>query len=251
MRTMNTIVVLAGLLIAGLAGTAQAARAPVKAKLSACQTSLDPIGRSFDTDAAMRRIRGTRKMGISFTIQRRKAGQRRYHTFDGGAGFGVYFKSRPGVGLYRYSRTTNGLTTVPADYRMRVGFRWYDKHGHVLSTVHRDTAPCHQPDLRADLVVRKPTVTARTAATDFYAFRVANRGRTTITTPFDVSFTLGNGVARPTRTVNRSLAPGQSVYMRFSGAKCATAGPPTVVLDTKNAVDEAREANNRFTFSCP
>ncbi len=160
MRILAIFLVTAGLLAAGLSGSARAAGLPVKAKLSACQPSLDPINRSFDTDAAMRRIKGTKRMGISFTIQRRKPGQKRYHTFNGGAGFGVFFKSKKGVGLYRYSRTTNGLTTVPAYYRMRVGFRWYGVGGKTLRTAHRNTASCHQPDLRADLVVRKPTVTA-------------------------------------------------------------------------------------------
>jgi hypothetical protein len=251
MRILVLILSVAGLLAVGVSGSARAAGLPVKAKLSACQTSLDPIDRSFDTDAAMRRIKGTKRMGIRFSIQRRTTGQRRYHTFDGGAGFGVFFKSKKGVGLYRYSRTTNGLTTVPAYYRMRVGFRWYGAGGKVLKTTYRNTASCHQPDLRADLVVRKPKVTGRSATTDFFSFRVANRGHATITTPFDVSFTLGNGVVRPTRTVTQNLAPGQSKYLRFYGAKCATAGPPTVVLDTQDSVSEARETNNRFTFTCP
>ena len=248
MRFAALIFALAALAATALAGTAGATVWPVKAKLSACHPALQPIDRSFDTDAAMRRIRGTARMAIRFEIQARRPGHTRYRKVSA-HGFGVWFKSKRGVGAYKYSRTTNNLN-APAYYRMRVGFRWYGASGRAIKTVYRVTNRCAQPDLRPDLVVRGRTVTPKDATHDSYSFRVFNRGRTAAAAPFGVSLVFPDGTTK-TKTILTDVAAGTSVRRTFTGPRCSAVNAPTALLDPDGAVDEAREGNNSLLFVCP
>src|SRR5207244_7559125 len=89
----------------------------------------------------------------------------------------VWLKSDVGVSPYHYIRTANQLDR-PATYRIRVGYRWYGKHGRVLRTTHSRVLKCHQVDLRPDLRIRSIIVLPGKRGKNRYAVVVRNAGLT-------------------------------------------------------------------------
>jgi hypothetical protein len=208
-----------------------ASRGLVAVHLTSCIHALAPIDRLLDVSARMRAFPGAKRMGIRFDLLVRRGSEPAFHAVGGRAlGFGIWLRSSPGVGTYRYLRTVRNLE-APAAYRMRVRFRWYGKHGAILLARQRVTRTCFEPDLRPDLRVR--LVERRTGKV---AAWVINAGRTAAG-PFTV--TLG------TRRVELpGLAPGHRVRRMVD--RCGV-----VTVDPDARIDEADETNNTATAPCP
>jgi CARDB len=234
-------VVLAGVLLAP-AGDARTPR--TSARLSSCHFSADPIQRSFDLAARIRRIAGTRRMAIRFDVQVLRPGTARYVAVRA-AGFRTWLKSDRGVRAYERFRTVNGLE-APARYRVKVGYRWYSRTGKVMKTVWRTTRTCSQPDPRPDLRVRAFVLWPASATTDRYQVVVRNAGPVAAQ-GFRVTFVRPDGSA--TTKGPYDLGPGDTRLPTFTGPRC-TSGAPTVTVDPDGVVDEFREWNNTATAGC-
>ena len=73
-------------------------------------------------------------MAIRFDVCEKRPGTKSF-TRGQAIGYGTWIReSLPHHRIYTYLRTVNNLD-APATYRVRVGFRWYGKHGKVRKTV--------------------------------------------------------------------------------------------------------------------
>lgn len=239
---------LAALVLAPAADAAKRAPVPVTARLSVCHRAVDPAARSVGADAVMRPVHGTSQMGIRFDLRRRGAGAPSYSSVPGPL-LGNWNRSPRGVQRFHYVKRVENLSG-PARYRFAVSFRWYDRHGHVLKTVHRRTKTCFQPELRPDLrflgTIRATPVPDHPRQTRYEA-DVKNAGGTP-TGAFDVAFSF-TGTAGRTKAV-RSIAPGGIGIVRFTGPACTEGTTIAFALDPDLAVPESDETNNSLTVTC-
>jgi hypothetical protein len=146
------------------------------------------------------------------------------------------------------------VTGVPAGYtyRFRVSFRWIGSDGHVIATSTRTSAPCWQPDMRADLEVQSVSVQpiAGDPSHDQYVVWIGNGGLTGAGR-FDVAFTPGGSGGSTQSVTFLQLGAHQVVDATFTGPACTPAGAPTVTVDPDYAIPDANRANNSVTASCP
>jgi CARDB len=235
------------LLALGLAFPAAAAAAPATAtKLSGCRSSLQLLQRKFDLAAHMRAIRGTKQMGIRFDLFEHRPGQPGYTALRAPS-FGVWLQSGKGTAPYNYIRRINGLD-APATYHVRVGYRWYGKHGRVLRTSHTITRACRQYDLRPDLRIRFVTVQHGKKGHDRYVVSINNAG-VTAAHPFVLRLFFPGGDVKLWDIPG--LAAGASTRRVLTGAPACSGGAPTATVDSGATVDETNEQNNTLVAVCP
>jgi hypothetical protein len=217
------------------------------AHLQRCHHALLGIDRYLSVAAGMHARPGTRRMAIRFELLVRHPGEAG-PTLVRDPSFGRWFRSKAGVGTYRYFRTVDNLD-APAVYRVRVGFRWYDRRGHTQRTAFRSTRGCAEPDLRPDLRVRNVDVRPGRAGSYVYTVAVRNAGRTAAG-PFDVA--LAFDATSPRAKPVPGLAAGAILHVRFGGEPaCDALAPPVVTVDSSGAVDESNEGNDSVTVACP
>ena len=121
--------------------------------------------------------------------------------------------------------------------------------GAVLARAQAYSTACRQPDPRANLIVSSLTVApAAKAGRSRYVALVRNTGRSAAEAS-SLLVALG-GVPLPFAPV-APLEPGESVLVTVEGPACAEGAPIDADADAGEAVDEAGEADNRFTRPCP
>lgn len=240
-----------------LAAASAAASAPARAQLQGyrCPRALDPPNRSISVKPVMRPLPGTRKLAVKVDLLERAAGSSTSQTVVRAGDLGVWISPKnPTLGqlpgdIWELKKTVYNLD-VPAAYRFKVSFRWTGAHGRVLGTAVRYSAACRERELRPDLLVKTIFVSATAGHPDksLYTAVIANRGATGAG-PFVVEFTPHDGSAPINRTIG-SLGPGGIRSESFAGASCATAGPPTVTVDSTDQVDDYDRDNNQMTAIC-
>jgi CARDB len=213
------------------------------APVIACHQGLTPDQRYLDVRAAMQAVHGTVRMAVRFDLRERTPATAGVFQSRPAPDLGVWLKSKRGVNPYTYDQTIKGLD-APASYKMRVGFRWYGAHNHVLRTAHRFTRVCSQPDLRPNLVIKNVFVSLDK---HHYTVVVRNNGATPAG-PFNVGFT-PPGAPLQTQPI-AALAPATQTRVTFAGPVCDPAAPPAFSADASNQVDESNETDNGATATC-
>jgi hypothetical protein len=153
------------------------------------------------------------------------------------------------VKSYEVGQAVDGLT-APAAYEMRVGFRWYGRHGRVLATRYRITRLCRQPDRRPDLRVGLVTTSVSSDPQNpvHYEAELYNAGLSDAG-PFDtVLRSRGAIVGGPARVAG--LAAQATVSVGFDGPPCTSTTAPVIAVDSGGEVSERHEGNNRVRVRC-
>jgi hypothetical protein len=247
LRPLLCALAAAALLGAAPAGAAAALPGGARAALTSCQRGAEPADRAGVFTGSMRRVAGTARMQMRFTLQARTP-DRPHWTAVTAAGFGTWASAAPGVSRYAYTKRVEGLL-APASYRVGVRFRWLDASGDVLAHTHAVSGMCRQPDPRANLVVRSIGVEAApNPARRRYVVLVRNTGRshaepTLLTLSID-------GVAQPAADVP-DLAAGEGTLVTLTAPACAAGAELTAEADSGQAIDEADEADNLLSRPCP
>jgi hypothetical protein len=234
------LLILVGTLVSGV--PAAAAQKPYSAPIT-CHTGLTSDQRYLDVRATMKAVPDTVRMAVRFDLSERTPATAGVFQARPAPDLGVWLKSRRGVNPYTYDQTVKGLAT-PAMYRMRVGFRWYDRNGKLLRAAHRDTRACAQPDMRPNLVVRDVVVSPDRT---HYTVVVRNVGLTAAG-PFNVGFAPMGGAVQ-TQPI-AGLDPATQTRVTFTGPACQTAAPPTFTADPGNQVEETDETDNGASATC-
>lgn len=201
----------------------------------------DPQGQQVLFRGAMRRIRGSRRMMLRFTLLQRRAGGRWERVRA--RGLARWKRSRSGVGRFAHRQRVRNLSDG-LDYRARVDFRWLDRDGDVVRRERRSSGVCPLsqplPDLRvADL---RP---ADEGSGSLYTVTVHNRGRAA-SPATDVR--LGVDGRPGAAGAVGPLAPGESGDVTLSGPRCGVRA--RAVVDPAGAVKESDERNNGRTVRC-
>jgi hypothetical protein len=243
-------------LLCGGPGVARAARGHhhhhrrvARAHLTACHLDANRADRYLEVRAGMRAYRGVDHMGVRFTLYARPIDRRGRYSRVKAPDLDRWNLSRTGVRIFRFDKR---IVSLPAqtDYRVRVGFRWYDASGTVLAQRRLRARTCRVPDPRPDLRVRSvvatPTADPGLAR---YAITVGNRGRSAAGASAVVLEVGGVPVAGTRRRVPR-LAPGARVAVTLVGPRCAAGPTPTAVVDPDNRVEESDEGNNVAGVPC-
>lgn len=232
---------------AGRAATAVAATpgAP-RATLSACEKGAEEQDRAAAFTARMSAVPGSARLQVRFTLQTRADPGLRWRTVRA-AGFQRWLTADPGVRRFVYAKRVEALL-APASYRASVAFRWRAADGNVVATATRATRTCTQPDLRPDLEPTGLTVTRAGPADATYVVTVANAGRSDA--PASV-LEVSAGAAAPVGAGVPALGAGDSTTVTVTGPACPPGTQATVVLDARDAVDDADEANDERTVACP
>jgi hypothetical protein len=215
---------------------------PLSATLETCTTSALPAQRVASFVGSMPARAGATRMRMRFELQRRRPVERHWRTVRGVQGFDVWETSMPGRAGFVFHKRVDGLQ-VPASYRARVRFRWYDADGALLAQERRRTPACVQPDLRPDLVVSSVrAVLDGRPALAIYTVGVRNDGRSAAG-PFAVRVA---GVAAEVA----GLEPGQQTDVSIVAAACAPGSQLGTIVDADRRVDESDE-RNLLRRSCP
>jgi CARDB len=248
----------AGLVLCALVvATTAAATPPPRAHLRAfsCHRALDPPDRSVSVTAVMRPVAGTQHLAMKFELLMVRSGGRAPKVVRSGDLGSWVTPKNPTLGqlpgdVWNVEKPVIALA-APAKYRFKVLFRWTGAQNHVLGMAVRYSPSCRQRELRPDLLVRSITVTPSVSHShrDLYTAVLANEGNSAAG-PFNVLFAPADGTGTKTRTIAR-LRAHSSVTERFLGPDCATAGPPTITVDSANQVDDLDRANNSLAAVCP
>jgi hypothetical protein len=212
----------------------------VKARTTACLTSLALDGRSATFEGDMKGLRGAARLQIKFVLQVRTDEE---WTKVAAPGFGVWNTSDAGIGRYVHRKTVESLPAA-ADYRAVMSFRWLSALGKPLLKATRTSRVCRQPDLRPDLEPLKVFALAG----NHYAVTVRNRGRTTAG-PFVV--TARSGGQTFLLGLVDELGAGESVSVEGEGPPCSLLDPFEVMVDAEEEVEESDESANALTVACP
>jgi CARDB len=192
--------------------------------------------------AAMRRVGGTRRMSMRFTLLQRDPGER----FRGvrAPGLSRWKRSRYGVRRYAHRQRVRGLT-AGADYRMRVDYRWLNSDGEVIRRRRLTSRTCSLAELLPNLRVTSITgVPAGTA--ESYAVSVKNAGE--MDSP-ESGLRLGVDGKAPRFASVPGLAPGETATVSLSGARCVYGVRATA--DPEQQIPESRESDNSLFRGCP
>jgi hypothetical protein len=229
---VKRFVVLVALMVAA---PAQAQAAPAAVRVAECG---DRVA-TFEGD--MRAFKGASRMQMRFTLQVRPGRDGRWARVTGPK-LDTWVSAEPGKQRYVYDKRVENLL-APAEYRVRVRFRWLDADGAVVATARRVSAVCRQPDPRPDL---------HFAGIAFdrgrYLVTVRNRGRGA-SGAFAVS--LATPGAEPVLAQAPPLAAGRRTVVEIDAAPCHPGESLQVVLDPDERVDEASEADDSVSVPCP
>jgi CARDB len=238
-----SLLLIAGAMLAVAAPANAAQQRRYAAPVVACHQGLTPDQRYLDVRATMQAVRGTVRMAVRFDLSERTPATAGLFQPRPAPDLGVWLKSKRGVDPYTYDQTVKGLE-APASYKMRVGFRWYARHNHLIKSAHRWTPVCAQPDLRPNLVIKNVFVSLDRR---HYTVVVRNNGATAAG-PFNVGFTPAGGPAQTLPIAG--LAPADQTRVTFTGPVCDPAAPPAFSADASNQVDESNETDNGATATC-
>jgi hypothetical protein len=256
----------AGSLALALAGGAIAVMAigagaspPPRASLTGfiCQTALNPATRGIEATAVMRPVPSTVRLEIKPELLRARHARGPFRVVTvrrGGLGRWASPTQPPNLGqnpsdVWRVRIPVANLP-APADYRLRVVFRWLGSGSLRLAQAARVSPVCYQPELRPDLVVRTITIAplATQPGQDAYDAMIANRGATAAGS-FDVS------LAEAQTVVDTISVPGlgshRSRRAHLVGPACTSGAVITVTADPAHALDVANRSKSTLTVVCP
>ena len=252
---------LAGLLAASAAAAAlaggvaalAASRSPARATLGefSCVTALEPVARAISVTATMYPLAGrpANFALLPVLMRRGSTGRSGYVPVTGGQLGHWLHPQDPTLGQHPGDIWIVRLPVLdlaaPADYRLRIRFRWLDAQGRTLAGRTETTPPCHQPELRPDLAVSQlgaPTAGYR----ETYAVRVRNLGATPAGR-FIVRLVQGATIIDKTVA---GLSAHAALILRFQAGRCDPASPPRVTVDPGALVDDPVRANNSVVISC-
>jgi hypothetical protein len=229
-------------LVALLALPAVASAAPPRVVVAGCDRDERTAAFAGRMDARA----GADRMQMRFRLQVREPGSVRWERLAV-SGFDAWKTAAPGRSRYVFTKRLRELP-APAEYRVRVRFRWLDSAGEPVATAAATSGSCRQPDPRPDLVVTRIAVTPAAVASDRrYVVTVANTGRGDAPES-SVGLSLAGGP--PLSGPVRALATGESARVTFVAPACE---PGTVVLataDSDEAVDERDEDANARAITC-
>jgi hypothetical protein len=120
---------------------AQAAQAPVSARLIRCHPHADQAKRFAIFEGEMHGARDVR-MEIRFDLQRADPGGS--FRLVAAPGLEVWNRAEAGVVDYRYRKRVENLP-APAEYRALVRYRWRRAGGEIVGRKHALTPVCEQP----------------------------------------------------------------------------------------------------------
>jgi hypothetical protein len=138
---VRRLALLVAALIAALALPAQAAEAPVAARLIRCHPHPDQAKRFAIFEGEMHGAR-TVRMEIRFDLQRADPGGA-FSTVDA-PGLEVWNRAEAGVVDYRFRKRVENLP-APARYRALVRYRWRRRGGKIVRRMRAMTPVCAQP----------------------------------------------------------------------------------------------------------
>ena len=217
--------------------TAGAKRAAVRV------LSCDRSGQQAVFRGAMRRVRGTGRMSMRFTLLQRDPGAERFRRVRA-PGLWRWKRSRYGVRRFAHRQRVRGLT-AGSDYRARVDFRWHDADGDVQRRRRLTSRTCSLAELLPNLRVTSITgVPAGTA--EQYAVSVTNAGE--MDSP-ESGLRLGVDGTAPRFATVPGLAPGETAGVSLSGPRCVYGVRGTV--DPGQQIPESRETDNSLFHGCP
>ncbi len=206
------------------------------AYVSSCYWGSTSASRYAVFTGAMRRIRGTRRMGMLFRLYKRR-GDGRFEAVRV-RGLGVWRMSRPWVSTFRYRQRVQGLSRGTA-YRMRVAFRWYARNGSIILRSHRWSGICSEPlpNLKIGSVLQ--------IGAQAYRVKVLNTGSRPAR---DVRLSFAVDGSPQTTTWVGYIAARSYRTVDVSGPVCLTG--VTAVVDPAGAIRESSENDNRYSASC-
>ncbi len=249
MRMLRSVLI-AGGATAALAVVAPAAPAasPARVRLEKCRTALEQANRYAVFTGSMDSLRTGNRLAMRFVLYRRASGANAFERVAA-PGLGVWHRAKRGVPAYRFRQRVENLS-APADYRVRVTFRWAGPAGKPTVVKRRTSAVCSQPDLRPDLRVAIKSVTPAGAGQADYTLAVRNAGRSFAgkRRGFDVALSVG-GVAQPAVTVS-GLKAGKRRLVTFRAPRCTAGSTVAAAVDPDGRVEEADEANNAASRVC-
>jgi len=111
--------------------------------MSECVRADRANARAAAFEGDMRAIPGAVRLRMRFVLQARTPDDSAWSRVDA-PGFGRSFTSAPGVGRYVYAKRVEDLL-APAEYRVRVRFRWLDALGRTIARQTRTSLACRQP----------------------------------------------------------------------------------------------------------
>jgi hypothetical protein len=227
---------------------ARAAEPTARVVMTACTTGLDPQDRTVTYEGRMRRLSGTRRMQMRFTLQVRARAATKW-TAVKGPGLNVWVTSNTGVARYSFSKHIENLG-APASYRVMVRFRWLDAQARRVDDRRITSRTCRQPDLRPDLRAKRIDVeNAGDPARRRYVVVVRNDGATAAGA-FDVALDLSAGAPLGDQHVV-DLGRGASTLVTFEGPRCDPGDMLTATVDPGGLVAEADEGDNALVVPCP
>jgi hypothetical protein len=243
LRIRHLAVLTLALALTAAAPSATAAkRKPLTAaKVVECSTGPTAAERFAVFRGAVRRVPGTERMWIKFSLQERAGGPFRRVVAPGLA---IWRKSRPGVRRFAVRQRVLALGEGAA-YRVGVSFRWYDENGELLRRARRLSSVCRQGGVLPNLRVARVTG-RRTGATVSYGVDVVNRGRAPSTATALALSVDGATVDSPPV---EPLAPGETRRVFVNGPLCTAS--VTATVDPADVVREGNERDNTRTTPCP
>lgn len=243
-RTAGTLIAAAASVVALLLPAAPAAAAPTaSAQVTECVTSLVALERSVTLRGDMEAVPKTDRMAMRFDLFVREPADSGYVRLDG-PGLGEWIRSAPNVGRFIWTKQLANLD-VPADYRGRVVFRWYDRSGSVIARAVRRTGTCHQADERPNLELGRPSVEPGPSFDLVrYLLPVTNTGKGAAPS-FDVTLD-----GRTPVTVS-GLDVGRTEIVRFIVPRCTAGQTLLFAADGDGLVEETDESDNALRVECP
>jgi hypothetical protein len=192
--------------------------------------------------ARMRRLNGTRRMRMRFTLLERAPDATRFKRVHV-PGLSRWHKSAVGVRAYGYSQKVRGLHDGSV-YRMRVRYRWYDQADRLQHRARRTSRRCRMFASLPNLQVRPVGATPGDPYWHYTA-RVTNSGDAPAT---DVGVQLRvDGAVVDTDPISH-LDPGQAQLVGFDAPSCAYRYAFRV--DPAAVIAESNEADNRAVVLC-
>ena len=187
--------------------------------------------------ARMRKLHGTKRMRMRFSLLERAAGTRHFKRVHA-PGLSRWRKSAQGVHAYGYSQEVRGLHDDSA-YRMRVRYRWYDKENQLQRSARRTSKPCRMFVPLPNLRVRVVDVSSG------YVARVTNTGQASATN-VGVQLRVDRGVPKTESIAN--LDPQETQLVAFDGPACRN--KYVFRVDPADSIPETNEDDNRATRLC-
>ena len=209
-------------------------------KLTECTTSDAPGGRSATFEGRMRRVHGTRRMKMRFTLLERIG--KKFTRVDAPE-LRKWRKSKAASKVFSYDQRVLKLATGRA-YRMAVSFRWYDADGDRLRSERHRSRSCREPapNLHIPKVVKRA---GPVRGTSIYRVHVANGGKIAAK-DVTVTFAVDGGELDAGKI--DSLPAGESRVVSFTGPSCRNGF--RAVADPDNRIGETREDDNVRHGAC-